>query len=189
MVVHPSPGHHGGTLVNAVLHHYSLPAVTLDSANDSGTKLKTCLDPTTDSDLKESSDDELPPLPQNNQTVIRPGIVHRLDKGTTGLMVVCRTDEAMLYLGEQFRDRTERLTSLLCTLKPDSSGKRARDLITPMQINRLYWSVTVGVPEKASGEVCTNIGRHPSDRLKMAVYGFGSSRGREAISTYKFVSY
>lgn len=56
-----------------------------------------------------------------------------------------------------------------------------------MQINRIYWSITVGVPEKSSAEVCTNIGRHPSDRLRMAVYGFGSSRGREAVSTYKRV--
>lgn len=59
--------------------------------------------------------------------------------------------------------------------------------VRSMQINRIYWSITVGVPLKESGEVCTNIGRHPSDRLRMAVYGFGSSRGREAVSTYKRV--
>jgi 23S rRNA pseudouridine1911/1915/1917 synthase len=39
-------------------------------------------------------------------SVLRPGIVHRLDRGTTGLMVACRSDAAMLSLGAQFRDRT-----------------------------------------------------------------------------------
>jgi 23S rRNA-/tRNA-specific pseudouridylate synthase len=54
-----------------------------------------------------------------------------------------------------------------------------------MQINRLYYSITVGVPDSSSGEISTNIDRHPTDRLRMAVYGFGSTRGRQAISTYR----
>lgn len=107
MVVHPSPGHSGGTLVNAVLHHYSLPAVSLASANDSAQPaLLARRDNDTDDAVDASSEDDCPMLPQNSEGVIRPGIVHRLDKGTTGLMVVCRTDMAMLRLGEQFRQRT-----------------------------------------------------------------------------------
>lgn len=54
-----------------------------------------------------------------------------------------------------------------------------------VQIIRLYYSITVGVPDRKSGEICTNIDRHPTDRLRMAVYGFGSTRGRQAISTYR----
>lgn len=57
--------------------------------------------------------------------------------------------------------------------------------VVGMQIKRLYYSVTVGVPDKLSGEICTNIDRHPTDRLRMAVHGFGSIRGRQAISTYR----
>eukprot|EP00892_Ulva_mutabilis_P012882 jgi/Ulvmu1/9967/UM059_0016.1 len=161
MVVHPSPGHSGGTLVNAVLHHYSLPAVSLDNVDASA--LPTSIHQDDDDEMPTSNSAEFSSAQQqshSSEAVIRPGIVHRLDKGTTGLMVVCRTDAAMLVLGEQFRNRT---------------------------INRLYWSITIGVPKDSSGEVCTNIGRHPSDRLKMSVYGFGSSRGREAVSTYKVV--
>jgi hypothetical protein len=55
-----------------------------------------------------------------------------------------------------------------------------------LQIERLYYSITVGVPDQAAGEISTNIDRHPTDRLRMAVCGFGSIRGREAISTYRY---
>jgi 23S rRNA pseudouridine1911/1915/1917 synthase len=116
MVVHPSPGHYGGTLVNAILHRYSLPAVSIASEG-----MLEVLDVQFD---EEDADPVLPAahpsnspleqgtghckaLPQNgNEAVVRPGIVHRLDKGTTGLMVVCRTDSALLQLGEQFKART-----------------------------------------------------------------------------------
>lgn len=68
MVVHPAVGHHGGTLVNALLHHVK---------GLSGT----------------GGDD-------------RPGIVHRLDKGTSGLIVIAKNDAAHRALAEQFHDRT-----------------------------------------------------------------------------------
>lgn len=117
MVVHPSPGHSGGTLVNAILHRYSLPAVSLEAniiedgsqvADDDPGDDDVCTETPSQTSFQSQT------LPQNgNQAVIRPGIVHRLDKGTTGLMVVCRTDIAMLRLGEQFRARTVRLPSAL----------------------------------------------------------------------------
>lgn len=115
MVVHPSPGHTHGTLVNAVLHHYSLPAVSLASAQNLDSAVPTdqreyeSMDAST---CEEISDDEFQPLPQNSDAVIRPGIVHRLDKGTTGLMIVCRSDVALLKLGEQFRQRTVLLIAM-----------------------------------------------------------------------------
>lgn len=110
MVVHPSPGHSRGTLVNAVLHHYSLPAVSLDNIDASALPTATRQD-TDNDDLASvfTDDDEREHGSHSADAVIRPGIVHRLDKGTTGLMVVCRTDVAMLMLGEQFRNRTVRL--------------------------------------------------------------------------------
>jgi len=67
MVVHPAPGHSGGTLVNALLHHIK--------------------------DLSGIGGE------------VRPGIVHRLDRGTSGLMVVAKHDRAHQELSRQFRDR------------------------------------------------------------------------------------
>jgi 23S rRNA pseudouridine1911/1915/1917 synthase len=67
MVVHPAPGHGGGTLVNALLHH-------VDDLSGVGGEL-------------------------------RPGIVHRLDRGTSGLMVAAKNDESHRELTRQFHDR------------------------------------------------------------------------------------
>lgn len=79
-VVHPAPGNASGTLVNGILHHCSLPTVAL---------------PNRDSEEDDISDDEFNSfsLDQNcntYETSIRPGIVHRLDKGTSGLLVVAK---------------------------------------------------------------------------------------------------
>jgi 23S rRNA pseudouridine1911/1915/1917 synthase len=65
MVVHPAPGHHGGTLVNALMHHCT------DLAGISGN--------------------------------LRPGIVHRLDKDTSGALVVAKNSRAMHHLAGQFK--------------------------------------------------------------------------------------
>ncbi len=68
MVVHPAAGHHGGTLVNALLHH--IGGLSAAGGTD------------------------------------RPGIVHRLDKGTSGLIVIARNDAAHRAISAQFQDRT-----------------------------------------------------------------------------------
>lgn len=87
--MHPAPGNASGTLVNGILHHCSLPNVEVSK--------KEALSETEDYDddfdsfcINPSSIDEL----QLNSTVqgasVRPGIVHRLDKGTSGLLVVAK---------------------------------------------------------------------------------------------------
>lgn len=86
MVVHPAPGHYKGTLVSAVLHHLaggrqSAPPEPPDVAPSDGMN---------------------PILVRDN---FRPGIVHRLDKGTTGLIIVAKTDVALRTLMSQFKDR------------------------------------------------------------------------------------
>jgi 23S rRNA pseudouridine1911/1915/1917 synthase len=68
IVVHPAPGHGGGTLVNALLHHCG--------------------------DLSGVGD------------VLRPGIVHRLDRGTSGVLVVAKSDAAHRALSEQFKEHS-----------------------------------------------------------------------------------
>lgn len=77
--------------------------------------------------------------------VIRPGIVHRLDKDTSGLLVVAKNDKAHLDLSEQI------------------SSKSCR---------RIYWALVDGVV-KNDGEIVTNFGRDPKNRLKMAVLDNG----------------
>ncbi len=87
--------------------------------------------------------------------VRRPGIVHRLDKGTSGLMVVAKTARAYEGLARQFADRT---------------------------VERTYWAVVWGVPAPGRGEIAGNIGRSPRNRKKMAVLSRG---GKPAITRYR----
>ena len=145
MVMHPSPGHYSGTLVNALLHHCGLPPMRL-AAGDS-TPLSLLGDggggrgsggsseeegeegdEGEESELEESDEDSsslllLGPEEEEQQqgqqqqrwqqggagssgpATIRPGIVHRLDKGTTGLLVVAKNDATHLSLAAQFKDR------------------------------------------------------------------------------------
>lgn len=74
--------------------------------------------------------------------VKRPGIVHRLDKDTTGAMVVAKTDQAMQHLQEQIRTKTAR---------------------------REYLALVYGSPSRECGTVDQPIGRHPVDRKKMGI--------------------
>lgn len=87
--------------------------------------------------------------------VRRPGIVHRLDKDTSGLMVAAKTDKAHQGLSAQLSDRT---------------------------LGRHYKALVWGAPVPAKGFIDQPIGRHPSNRLKMAV---NRKNGREAGTHYK----
>ncbi|OIN87742.1 MAG: RNA pseudouridine synthase [Alphaproteobacteria bacterium CG1_02_46_17] len=86
--------------------------------------------------------------------VRRPGIVHRLDKDTSGLMMVAKNDLAHHHLSEQLQDRS---------------------------LSRVYQALVFGVPFPHKGRVETLIGRHPSNRLKMAVV---KGNGKEAATNF-----
>ncbi len=86
---------------------------------------------------------------------LRPGVVHRLDKDTSGTMVVALDDSAYYNLVEQFRDRT---------------------------INRKYIALVSGDLREDSGEIALSIGRSSSDRKKMSTK---TRRGKEAITRWK----
>jgi 23S rRNA pseudouridine1911/1915/1917 synthase len=90
--------------------------------------------------------------------VRRPGIVHRLDKDTSGLLVVAKTDAAHAGLAAQFADRT---------------------------IKRLYHAVVWSVPAPMTGEISGNIGRDPRNRKKMTVRREG---GRPALTRYRVLT-
>jgi 23S rRNA pseudouridine1911/1915/1917 synthase len=89
--------------------------------------------------------------------VKRPGIVHRLDKDTSGLMMVAKNDFAHHALSEQLQDRS---------------------------LSRVYQALVLGVPLLHKGRVETLIGRHPTNRLKMAVVTNG---GRDAATNYSVI--
>ncbi len=87
--------------------------------------------------------------------VTRPGIVHRLDKDTSGAMVVAKTSLAHESLSKQFSDRS---------------------------VERAYRAIVFGSPKNATNEIKTLIGRSPNNRKKMAVV---NRNGKTAITTYK----
>ena len=87
--------------------------------------------------------------------VRRPGIVHRLDKDTSGLMIAAKTDAAHRALAADFAAR---------------------------RIERSYQALVWGVPESHAGQIEGNIGRSPGNRRKMAVLPRG---GRQALTRYK----
>jgi 23S rRNA pseudouridine1911/1915/1917 synthase len=90
--------------------------------------------------------------------VARPGIVHRIDKDTSGLLVVAKSDAAHEGLARQFADHS---------------------------IERAYFALTAGVPQPLAGTVRGNIARSDSNRKKMALVGEG--RGKHAVTHYKVV--
>jgi 23S rRNA pseudouridine1911/1915/1917 synthase len=108
MVVHPAPGHTGGTLVNALLHHCK------DLSGIGG--------------------------------VMRPGIVHRLDKDTSGLLIVAKNDHAHISLSSQLKNR---------------------------KLHREYLALVCGQVKPAIGRIEAPISRHPRNRKKMAVLAGG----------------
>ncbi len=105
LVVHPSPGHGSGTLVNALLHHVR------DLAGIGGE--------------------------------VRPGIVHRLDRDTSGVLLVAKTDLAHTSLSRQMKRR---------------------------QMRKEYLAIVAGVPRVRKGDVTLAIGRDPRDRKKMKAF-------------------
>ncbi len=94
-------------------------------------------------------------LPKNSNN--RPGLVHRIDKDTSGLLVVAKTESAMTKLAKQFFDKTSK---------------------------RKYIALVWGNFEEDSGTYQGAIGRHPKNRLQMTVFE-DNSQGKEAITHYK----
>lgn len=89
----------------------------------------------------------------------RPGIVHRLDKDTSGAIVVAKTDAAHRHLQAQLKAKTAR---------------------------REYWAIIYGAPKEASGTIALPMGRHPVDRKKMAVLPLENG-GREAVTHWQIL--
>lgn len=93
-------------------------------------------------------------LPENSSG--RPGLVHRIDKDTSGLLVVAKTEAAMTHLAKQFFDKTS---------------------------EREYIAIVWGNVEEEQGTVEGHIGRHPKNRMQNTVYEDGE-QGKEAVTHY-----
>lgn len=96
-------------------------------------------------------------LPLFNTGQIRPGLVHRIDKDTSGLLVVAKNEIAHSKLAKQFFDKTT---------------------------DRTYLAFVWGIFEKKTGTINGNIGRSPKDRKKMTIFPEGDT-GKHAITHYK----
>ena len=123
LVVHPSPGHRSGTLVNALLHHVR------DLSGIGG--------------------------------VARPGIVHRLDRDTSGVLLVAKTDLAHASLSRQMKKRS---------------------------LRKEYLALVAGLSRVRKGEVVLSIGRDPRDRKKMRAFKNAETApagAREARTLYE----
>lgn len=96
-------------------------------------------------------------LPKNSSD--RPGLVHRIDKDTSGLLVVAKTEEAMTHLAKQFFNKTS---------------------------ERIYYALVWGNVQEDEGTVEGNIGRHPKNRLQNTVfYDDDAEKGKPAVTHYK----
>lgn len=126
LVVHPAPGHSGGTVVNAILHHVP------DLAGIGGE--------------------------------VRPGIVHRLDKDTSGAMVVAKNEAALRNLQTQFKSR---------------------------KVEKQYSALVEGKIEEDQGQIVAPIGRDPRDRKRQAVIlseGSGALKSRPATTNFRVLA-
>ena len=115
MVVHPAPGHHSSTLVNALVGRFSL----------------------------------------SNKDELRPGIVHRIDKDTSGLLIIAKTDEAHEKLSEMIKNK---------------------------EVERKYIALVDGVIKHETGTIDAPIGRDITSRQKMTVTDINS---KDAITHFK----
>lgn len=98
-------------------------------------------------------------LPLNSSN--RPGLVHRIDKDTTGLLVVAKTEEAMTHLSKQFFNKTSQ---------------------------REYVALVWGRVEDDEGTIEGNIGRNPNNRMQNMVYtGEDADQGKPAVTHYKVI--
>ena len=89
---------------------------------------------------------------------IRPGIVHRIDKDTTGALIVCKNDQTHRAIADQIRDHT---------------------------VTRIYHGIVIGTVKEAEGTIRGAIGRDPNNRKRMAI---NERNGKPAVTHYSLLS-
>jgi 23S rRNA pseudouridine1911/1915/1917 synthase len=137
MVVHPGVGNYTGTLVNGLLYHFLQQTET-----------------------KQIAEAALENKPTDNiAQSIRPFLVHRIDKNTSGILVVAKNSNSLDFLSKQFFYHT---------------------------IQRKYIALIWGEPKESEGTIVGNIGRNPNDRQKFYVPE-SPDEGKHAVTHYKIL--
>lgn len=134
LVVHPAPGHWTGTLANALAHRLGLRATPRPDSPVAGGQASR------------------PAAGQRG-----PALVHRLDKGTSGVMIVAKTALAARHLARQFASH---------------------------EIHRAYLALVVGRPRRRAGRIALALGRAAGDRRRVSP---GAPRSVEAITQYRIL--
>lgn len=133
MVTHPAAGNWSGTLVNALLYHWKRESIA------------------------EIKDDDINKVLANR----RPGIVHRLDKDTSGIIITAKNTFAEEWLSKQFLNK---------------------------KLHKEYILITKGKPPASAGDIKTQIIRDPKDRKKYKALT-GTQEGKFARTLYKVIAY
>jgi len=133
MVTHPAAGNWSGTLVNALLYHWKRESIA------------------------ELKDDDINKVLANR----RPGIVHRLDKDTSGIIITAKNTFAEEWLSKQFLNK---------------------------KLHKEYILITKGKPPASAGDIQTQIIRDPKDRKKYKAVT-GTQEGKFARTLYKVIAY
>lgn len=136
MVVHPGHGNYTGTLVNALAFHLAKQGISFDMQAE-----------------ETEAEEE-----QEGSFQQRCGLVHRIDKETSGLLVIAKTEDAGTSLSRQFFHKTTR---------------------------RLYTALVWGHVDADEGTIEGNIGRNKRDRILMDFYPAGSDEGKPAVTHYR----
>ncbi len=126
LIVHPARSHLNGTLLNALAYHF------------------------------QQNEQERAALSEVGKEDARPGVIHRLDKNTTGVIIVAKQDEQHWKLAKQFEDRTNL---------------------------KVYLAVVHGCPQPPGGVINEPIGKHPTIREAMAVRH--DSTSRDSVTLYR----
>jgi 23S rRNA pseudouridine1911/1915/1917 synthase len=161
MVTHPAYGNYTGTLVNALLYH----------CNGHLSKIQQSINPLLPAPARPMTGwrttVQRPSLVrsvgQQSNSFTRPGIVHRLDKDTSGLMVIAKDDATHAKLARQFSQRT---------------------------IEREYWALVWGLFKKPKGVIEASLGRSKSDRKKITVTSGGKQAMTEyeVLERFEYLS-
>ena len=165
MVVHPAPGSPNGTFVNALLYHLGPAAADrlLEGANRAGVKEEDEEDDYGENEfLRDSLSLDLPETPEAavaTHTSLRPGVVHRLDKGTSGVLLAGKRSETVAMLSALFAAR---------------------------KVSKVYLAICVGHPGDAT--ITGAIGRSQKNRQMMTVYP-GPPLGKPAVSHVKTLAF
>ncbi|MEY4876549.1 MAG: hypothetical protein RL708_1698 [Bacteroidota bacterium] len=137
MVVHPGVGNYTGTLVNGLLYHFLQQSDSKQLAVEI---------------IEKRS-------PESFTQEVRPYLVHRIDKNTSGILVVAKNQTALEFLGKQFFYHS---------------------------IQRKYLALIWGEPKADEGTITGNIGRNPNDRQKFYVTD-NPEEGKHAVTHYKVI--